>query len=487
MMRLLAAMAVSAALVVAAPAPARAGVRPRYGGELRVLLPSSPAQLDPARATSPADLVAVRAAHATLVEIDDRGVLRPGLLEAVPEPEEGGRAWRLRLAPALRFQDGQLVGAADVATSLSRLAGAGSAHAWLAAPIEGAAAVREGRASQLSGVHVLSERELRIELSYPFPRFPEALAALPSSIVRIGSGGAPIGAGPFRPAGATDRGVRFASFDGFHGGQPYADALLLAGADRPSAARALASGAADVACRPEPVDGRSSLETMPLGVVMAVVSRRLGPAAEPTRRALAALDRRDLTRLVAAPVVPLSDLLPPPLLPATAHRVPPSREVGAPPGKLNLLLPEGADAPRAAAARIQVKLFDRGVRVVLETSPAAAFASRLASGDFDAALVPVWLVSRVPALALAQIAAAAGGRERGARALSQAAVADASALPTIAAALEAELLAVPLYATALRISVRDGVEGAWVRSDGTLELGDLWLMPRTSGQVGATR
>jgi hypothetical protein len=93
----------------------------------------------------------------------------------------------------------------------------------------------------------------------------------------------------------------------------------------------------------------------------------------------------------------------------------------------------------------------------------------------------------VPALALAQIAAAAGGRERGARALSQAAVADASALPTIAAALEAELLAVPLYATALRISVRDGVEGAWVRSDGTLELGDLWLMPRTSGQVGATR
>ncbi len=470
-----------AVLALAAPRGAGAGARPRYGGDLTVLLPSSPALPDPTRAVSPADLAAVRAAHATLLEVDERGALRPGLLEALPEAEGAGGAWRLRIAPGLRFQDGQPIGAADVAASLARLAGSGSAYGWIADALEGAAAVRDGRASSIPGVQVLSDRELRLAFSHPLPILPEALATLPTALVRDGAGGALVGAGPFRPVGATERGVRLAAFDGYHAGRPYADALLLAGADARAAARAMASGAADVAVRPEPLGRRSGAETGPRGVVLAVVSRRLGPAAEPARRALAALDRRDLARLVLAPVVPLTALLPPPLLPAAPPRAP-AREVGAPPARLTLLLPDGADAPRAAAARIQVKLYDRGVRVALESAPAAVFASRLASGDFDAALVTVWLVSRAPALELAQIAAAVGGRERGARALLQAAAADGAALPGVAAALEADLLAVPLYATGLRASPRDGLEGSWFRSDGTLELGDAWLMPRASGQ-----
>jgi peptide/nickel transport system substrate-binding protein len=465
-------------LALALPASAEAGVRPRYGGELRVLLPGSPAQLDPARATSPAELAAVRAAHAMLLEVDEHRVLRPGLLEALPEPEDGSRTWRLRLAPALRFQDGQPIGAADVAASLARLGGPGSAHAWLTAPIAGASAVRENRAALLSGVQVLSDRELRIALSYPFPGFAEALATLPSALVRVGPGGALVGAGPFQPAGVSERGLRLAPFDGFHGGRPFADALLLAGADARAASRALADGAAEVVCRPESLDGRAELETGPLGVVLAVVSRRLGPAAEPTRNALAALDRRDLTRLVRAPVIPLSALLPPALLPAISPRGTPPRETRAPAARLKLLLPEGADAPHAAAARIQVKLYDRGVRAAIETAPAAAFVARLASGDFDAALVPVWLVSRSPAIALGQIAAAIGGPERGADVLARVAGADPAALPSIAATVETELLAVPLYATGLRFATGDAVKGLWLHGDGTPELGDAWLMPR---------
>jgi ABC-type transport system substrate-binding protein len=265
-------------LALAGPASAKAGVRPRYGGELRVLLPSSPSQLDPARAASPCQLTAVRAAHATLLDVDEQGALRPGLLEALPEPEDGARAWRLRLAPGLRFQDGQPIGAADVAESLARLARPGSDQAWLTAPIEGTAAVREGRAASLSGVQVLSDRELRIALSYPFPGFAQALAALPSALVRVGAGGALVGAGPFQPAGSTERGLRLAPFDGFHGGRPYADVLVLAGADARAGSRALASGSAEVVCRPESLGGAAGLETVPLGVVLAVVSPRLGPA-----------------------------------------------------------------------------------------------------------------------------------------------------------------------------------------------------------------
>jgi peptide/nickel transport system substrate-binding protein len=473
----------AAILAIVVPAFAQAGVRPRYGGELRVLLPSPPTQTDPARATSPADLVAVRALHATLLEADERGELRPGLLEALPEPEEGSRAWRLRLAPALRFQDGEPMRAADVASSLTRLAQRSSAHPWLVAPIEGATAVREGRAASLAGVQVLSDRELRVSLSYPFPGFAGALAALPSAPVRMGPGGVLVGAGPFRAAGSTGGGLRLAPFDGFHGGRPYADGLLLAGADARGAARALAGGAADAIWRPEPLEGGggAALPARRLGVVLAVVSRRLGPAAEPTRRALAALDRDDLTRLVRAPVTPLSALLPPPMLPESAPR-PARRETGAPAGRLDLLLPEGADTLRAAAARIQVRLYDRGVRVTLESSAPAEFDARLASGDFDAALVAVWLVSRVPELALAQIAAAAGGPERGARTLARAAGADRGGLPSLAASLEAELLAVPLYATGFRVAARPGVEGLWLHGDGTMELGDTWVMPVAGGR-----
>jgi len=470
----------AAAALLCLPAVAAAGMRPRYGGELRVLLPAAPGELDPACASAPADLAAVRAAHATLLDLDERGALRPALLDALPEAEDGGRAWRLRLAPALRFHDGQPMGAADVAASLARLAGPGSAQAWLAAPIEGAAAVREGRARLLAGVQVLSDRELRIVLSYPFPGFAHALAALPTAIVKSGPGGVLVGAGPFRPASSAEAGLRLAPFDGFHGGRPFTDALLLAGADARGAARALASGGAEVVLRPEPPAGRPGLETGRLLVVMALVSRRLGPATEPTRAVLAALDRSELTRFVRAPSTPLSALLPPALLTA-ASRVPSPRQAGAPAARLKLLLPDGADAPRAAAARMQVQLYDRGVRGALESAPAAAFAARLASGDFDAALVPVWLVSPVPALALAQLAAAAGGPARGARALAQAASADAATLPAVAARLEAELIAVPLYAAGLRAATRDGVEGLRVRGDGTLELGDAWLMPDRGG------
>lgn len=458
------------------PAAAVPGVRPRYGGELRVLLPTAPAELDPSRASSPADLAAVRAVHATLLEEDERGALRPALLEALPESEDGGRAWRLRLAAGLRFHDGQPVSAADVAASLARLAGPDSTQGWLAAPIEGAAAVRGGGARLLAGVQVLSDRDLRIVLAYPFPEFPRALAALPSAIAKPGVRGALVGAGPFRPARAAEGRLRLAPFEGFHGGRPFADALLLAGADARAASRALASGGVEVAIRPEPLDGRAGLETGPLGVVLAVVSRRLGPAAEPTRAALAAVDRSELTRFVRAPAIPLSALLPPAFL-RSAPRAPSARAAGAPAAQLRLLLPEGADAPRAAAARIQVKLYDRGVHAALESAPAAAFAARLASGDFDAALVPVWLVSRAPPLALAQIAAAAGGAERGARALERAAAADAASLPALAEKLEAELAAVPLYAAGLRVAALEGVEGLWLRGDGTLELGDAWLMP----------
>jgi ABC-type transport system substrate-binding protein len=174
------------ALLLAGAFPAAAGVRPSWGGELRVALPAAPRVLDPARAREPEDLVAVRALHAPLLELDAAGRLAPGLLAEVPVPEAGGRGFRLRLRSDATFSDGTPITAADVAAALTRTVqpAAASPHAWIALPITGADAVLAGRASALAGIAIASDRELLVSLAFPFPDFPWALAAPPA---RFGS------------------------------------------------------------------------------------------------------------------------------------------------------------------------------------------------------------------------------------------------------------------------------------------------------------
>jgi hypothetical protein len=137
---------------------------------------------------------------------------------------------------------------------------------------------------------------------------------------------------------------------------------------------------------------------------------------------------------------------------------------------------KGAEAPQATASRVQVKLYDRGVQVSIESTTPGSLASRLTSGDFDAALLQVWLVTREPALALAQIAAAAAGPEQGGRVLARAAAAPA-ALASLSSSLEAELRVVPLYVTSARVAASAGVEGLALCEDGTIDVANVWRMP----------
>jgi peptide/nickel transport system substrate-binding protein len=266
---------------------AAAGLPPRYGGDLVVALPAAPADLDPARASTPADLLAARALHATLVEVDAVGVLRPGLLAALPEAEPGDRAFRMRLRPGLRFHDGQPVTAADVAASLSRLLlpAVRSSHGWIALPIHGAEEVRQGRAATLPGVEVLSDLELRVVLDLPFPELPRALAAAPAAVVKARDGEArpASGAGPFRlaPGSAGREGqIRLLAFDGFHRGRPYADGVTLAWTDTRRAARAFGRGEVDLLLGPEAPPGAAARALPALTVTCALVNAaRLGKAA----------------------------------------------------------------------------------------------------------------------------------------------------------------------------------------------------------------
>lgn len=466
------------ALALAAPLAARAGLPPRYGGVLEVAVPDFPAELDPARISGYSELEAARALHATLVEVGPGGALRPGLLAALPEAEPGGRAYRLSLRPGLRFHDGRPVTAAEVAASLSRLLAPGSRslHGWIALPISGADEVREGRAATLSGVQVTSELELRVALDAPFPEFPRALAALPAAVVPRGAPpGA--GAGPYRLASRDAEALRLVAFDGYFRGRAYADALSLAGLDARRAARGFARGELELALRPEAVPGAAVRELPASTATYAVVNaRRLGPLAQEVRRVLSSLSRTELAHLAArGHSTPLASLLPPPLAPATAAAPgkAPGRVAGNP--KVVLLVASGSDGNRALADRLQVKLFDHGVRVAVEAVAPAALRARLASGGYDAALVSLTFTSSAAEPAILEAAWVLGGAAAARRALVRLGNADAA---TAAQDVADDLGVVPLFAAGLRASRQGEVAGLEVLPDGTVDPGDLWLGSR---------
>jgi peptide/nickel transport system substrate-binding protein len=448
-------------------------VRPAYGGELRVALPAAPRVPDPAHAVDLADLFLVRALHATPLELGADGQLVPGLLEEVPEPQAGGRAFRLRLRPGLRFADGGALSATELAASLSRLLVRDCPHAWLALPILGADALLEGRAATLAGVQVLSDRELLVTLAFPLPEWPWALAAPPAAVVSPGGAGA----GPFRLAAMEGGAVRLAANPHHHRGLPFADALSLVSADLRGSARALERGEADLVIRPEAALPGASPTPALLATVAAVNGRRLAAGADEVRRALGALDRAELARLfVRGPSTPLATLVPPAILPGAPSAPPPGGGPRARPGTVALLVLDGAPDQRTAAGRLQVKLFDRGIRAAVEAEPPARFASRLAAGDFDVALVPVPIVALKPALAAGQVALAARGPAAARQVISELAGLPPDAALARAAALTRRLDLVPLFSAGTRVSAAPALQGVQPRADGGVDPGDLWRL-----------
>jgi peptide/nickel transport system substrate-binding protein len=468
-----------ALLATLLPALAAAGVRPAFGGTVRVAVPSAPAA--GGEGTGPVDLLLQRALAAPLLELDGGGRLHPGALAEVPLAEDGGRAFRLRLRPGLADAEGRPFGAAELAAQLTRLLRASppSPHGWLALPIAGSEAVLAGQASSLAGVQVLSPTELLVLLSHPLPRFPLALATSPLSV----PGAGPFVAGPSSAPGAP---LRLEANPRHHAGRPFADAVELRPVDPRSAARLLAQGGVDLVLRPEAAGGRPGPALPALTATVAAVNvERLGAGAEPLRHALASLDRGELARrFVRGPAEPLATLVPASILgggpaPGATERshapsAPVARRAASAPGRISLLADSSAPDQRALAERIQVKLFDRGVAATLELVDGPRLRSRLAAGAYDVALVPVPVLAPDPALAAAQVAWTARGPAAARRALEALAGASPEAGAEPLDALARELGLVPLVATGWRASLGPALEGLVARPDGALDLAELW-------------
>jgi peptide/nickel transport system substrate-binding protein len=457
--------------LLALPGVAAGGVRPAYGGTIRIGIPAAPGT---AVAQGAADLLAARAASAPLLDVDARGNLVPGILAEVPAAEADGRTFRLRVRPGVVDATGRAVGAAEVSERLTALAREGrSPNGWVALPILGADAVLDGRAPLLAGAQVLSPDELVVTLAFALPEFPWLLATLPAALP---------GAGPFvpAPAGAPQDPLVLRANARHHRGRPFADALELRAVDARGAARQLDQGGLDLVLRPEAMGRRPGPALPPLTAILAAVNaERLGPGAEAVRRALAGIDRADLARrFVRAHAEPLATLVPPAILPGAPPG--PARRADAaarPPARVALLADASAADQRALAERIQVKLFDAGVRATLEAVEPARFAERLRRGDYDVALVSVPVAALRPALAAGQIAFAARGPAAGRRAMAELAGLSGNAALEAAGRLARELELFPLVASGLRASLSPALQGFAPRADGGFDPGDLWLLP----------
>jgi peptide/nickel transport system substrate-binding protein len=479
--------ALSAALALALAAPAAAGVRPAYGGTVRLVLPALPREDDPALAVDPADLVLVRATAGLLLEVGRDGRLEPGLLAEVPAADAEGRVFRLRVDPLARTAAGAPVLATDVARALARLLSPTSAspHAWAASAVLGADEVLAGNTELPAGLQVLSEHELLVTLSLPLPELPWILATTACAV----PGAGPFAAPPSRPGRAVA--LALAANPHHPRGRPLADRLVLSAADARGAARLLERGEADGVLRPDAA-GDAALPLPALTATVAGVNgARLGGASAAVRGALAALDRTALARrFVRGPAVPLATLVPPAALggdpgaepgPAQPPPPPPSRAptAAAAPRRarpLRLLVADGAPEARAAAERLQVLLFDAGLRAAVDSVPRAAFAARTAAGDYDVAVVSVAILAPRPAPAAAQLAHAlrgAGGARRALGALAGKEGADAAAA---AAALARELDLFPLVASGARATAAPRLRGLVPSGGGDVDPALLWLV-----------
>jgi ABC-type dipeptide/oligopeptide/nickel transport system permease subunit/ABC-type transport system substrate-binding protein len=222
---------------VAAPRGlASGGEVPRRGGVFHGATFVNVRTLDPALAFDDASRPLLQLAFARLVTWDASGKVAPDLARSfVASPD--GLTYTFELRDGARFHDGAEVLARDVKRSLERLLHprTPSPGASMYAGIKGFAAFRQGKADQLSGVRVLGDRLLAVDLDEPDATFlskltlgfaaPVCASAGPFADARSPS--APCGAGPFRVASwEPDKGARLVRHEGYYDRErPYLDAV----------------------------------------------------------------------------------------------------------------------------------------------------------------------------------------------------------------------------------------------------------------------
>ncbi|MBT3784476.1 ABC transporter substrate-binding protein, partial [bacterium] len=172
---------------------------------LRLALESSPKTLDPAHSTDAFSGQILGLLYSNLMKFDQNGLLVMDAAKHYSIKEEG-RRYTFLLRENLHFSNGETLTAEDVSFSFERLASMkeDSPRAWLLNQVAGFEDFRSGKTKKLSGIRILGEHKISIDLKRPFSPFPALLAMPQLAIVNkrfIEEGGTlteeSAGAGPY--------------------------------------------------------------------------------------------------------------------------------------------------------------------------------------------------------------------------------------------------------------------------------------------------
>lgn len=440
------------ALLLLALAPsAHAAGRPRYGGALRVALASPATGADPLDVDRPEVAALASLLSPPLCRLDPQRGTLPTLADlSRPQPN--------RVQIALRGEGSRR--AAELVARWSALSQPAtlSPYRALLAPVRGL--------TQSAGA-------IEAALAFPWPDLERTLCH-PALGFKDG--------GPYVPA--TPRGTFTANL-AFPEGRPFPDRLQLLSADERRASRLFATHQAELLLGAAAEDAQGAAAPAAPALFATYLAYRAARAGAELRTVLEqAVDPQDLVQhFVAAPAVPMTQLLPPALMGgATAS---PSAAAGpaprAPGRELTLFYDAALEEHRAVAERIQVRLHDRGYRVALKPVARAELRARWASGDFDLLLQSL-LLPPVPSAALALAIELAGRHDLLAVELTAlGAQADPGARDARAreraAALRPVLPLLPLYARAPQLSASSAVQALRMDGFGLPMLDQVFLSP----------
>lgn len=445
---------------VAAPG----ATRPRYGGNLRVATRIAPVSLDPAadQGESTAWRNISQLVFDSLVSVDDRGQLHPGLALSW-QSESGNRRWQFQLRSGVKFSDGTPVTTDAVAASL--------------------------RAANPRWKVFAAAESVVIECDPPDAKIPVELA-LPRYGIAMRDGARLMGSGPFVVA-RWDPGKRLAlvAREDYWGGRAFVDSMSVEmGQGFREQLVAIDSNKADVIevaaeqARRGASDAHRVESSAPMELMALVFSKNLTtdsakdsqPATESEsedarlRRALAlSIDRASMNDVfLRGGGEPTGGLLPnwmtgySFLFPTTAdlNRAQQLRAEFHQTGSLSLSYDAADPLERVVAERVTLNARDAGISVQLTNSSAA-----------DLRLVRLPLASVDAQISLYDLAARIG--------LPQPKFAGGAPSDTYAAenALLQTLRVIPLLYLPTSVSLARDVRNWNSSRDGSWRLPDVWL------------
>ena len=209
------------------------GQSPARGSQLTYYETYDPRSLDPALSTDVPTGEMVTLAYDGLTQFDPDGGLLPALADRWTVAR-GGLRYVFHLRAGVRFHDGTRLTPEAVRQSFLRVLTPGTrgGRAWPLYPIAGAAAYASGRSSEVTGIGLLGDSAVALDLAEPLAIFPKFLAMPVAAVVPAPPpadlGQHPVGSGPWRfVAWQHDDYLRFARNQDYWAGAPAADTLTV--------------------------------------------------------------------------------------------------------------------------------------------------------------------------------------------------------------------------------------------------------------------